>query len=328
MSQTNSKVTVIGGGTGSFVVISALKHLPVDISAVISVADSGGSTGRLRDEFGFLPVGDLRQALAALAQNHQQDWIQKLLLYRFTHGSGLEGHNLGNLIITALQDMSGSTAKSLEIASRIFRLNGHIYPITTQNVQLVVEYTDGTIVIGEHHLNPAQGGGKKIKSVKLSPRASIYPKAAQSLVSSDTIIIGPGDLYASLAPNLIVSGIKPVFRKTKAKIIFVVNLMTSYAQTHNLSAAGHLKAIEGYIGRTVDGVIINNQPIPASLLKAYAKQHEFPVIDDLPAQNDPRLFRTPLIRRQKVETNPHDTIIRSYLRHDPKKLGAMLKKII
>src|SRR4030042_3375077 len=122
------KIVVIGGGTGTFVVLSALKTIPsLDLTAIVSVADSGGSTGRLRDEFGLLPVGDLRQALAALAQNQDNRYIQDLLLYRFSKGSGLEGHNLGNLILTALQDMTGCTAKAVEIASNIFRLHGSIY---------------------------------------------------------------------------------------------------------------------------------------------------------------------------------------------------------
>ena len=142
------KVVVIGGGTGTSMVLSSLKeHDGIDLSAIVSVADSGGSTGRLRDEFGFQPVGDLRQALAAFAE---KDWIKNLLLYRFNKGHGLEGHNLGNLVLTALQDMTGSTAKAIEVASKIFRLQGHIYPITTKPVNLVIEYSDGTVEIGEH----------------------------------------------------------------------------------------------------------------------------------------------------------------------------------
>lgn len=326
LTKNRKKVVVIGGGTGTAMVISGLKLFPVDISAIISVADSGGSTGKLRDEFGFLPVGDLRQALSALATGVDQTWIRELLLYRFSKGSGLEGHNLGNLILTALQDMSGSTAKAMDIASFIFRLDGHIYPSTTHAVDLVVEYTDGTFVIGEHHLNPHNSGGRKIKRVRLSPRTTLYPQAKVALRQANGIIIGPGDLYASLIPNLVVTGIKPTFKNLTAPIIYVVNLMSSYTQTHNLTAHDHLHEIELAIGRHVDFVVINNQPIPDSIKKAYYIQHEFPVVDDL--GNDTRVVRASLIITTPVKPQVGDTITRSYLRHDPQALARSINSLL
>src|SRR3989339_1483070 len=159
------KVVVIGGGTGTSTVVSGLKHKPVEITALVSVADSGGSTGRLRDEFGFQPVGDLRQTLAALAKENGQKWIRKLLLYRFSKGEGLKGHNLGNLILTALQDMAGSTENALEIAEKVFRLRGKILPITNENVQLEIHFDDGTVLLGEHWLNQHSLGERKIKHI-------------------------------------------------------------------------------------------------------------------------------------------------------------------
>jgi len=320
------QVVVIGGGTGSYVVISGLiKYLP-QISALVTVADSGGSTGRLRDEFGFLPVGDLRQALAALAQEKDQAIIRDVLLYRFAKGSGLEGHNLGNLILTALQDLTGSTSKAVELASKIFRLHGHIYPITTQNVDLVIEYTDGTFIVGEHHLNPNQGGGKKIKQVRLSPRAKIYQKAKESIESAQVIIIGPGDLYASLLPNLVVSGCKAAFAKTKAKIIYNVNLMTSFTQTHQMTARDHVDEIERHIGRPVDYVIVNNAPIPEKIIQAYQKQQEYPVIDDLDNSEATRIIRAPLIKTTQMKQTAKDEIVRSFLRHEPQALAQIIVK--
>ena len=149
-------------------------------------------------------MGDLRQGLAALASG-EKNWIRELLLYRFSRGQGLEGHNLGNLILTALQDMTGSTAKAVGIASKIFRLHGHIYPITTKSIQLVAEYRDGSVEIGEHIIDDSvKHGGDRIVSLKTSPRAKIYPPAAAAIKSADAIIIGPGDLYSSILPNFII----------------------------------------------------------------------------------------------------------------------------
>jgi uncharacterized cofD-like protein len=316
------QLVVIGGGTGTYVTLSGLQNYPIDLSAIVAVADSGGSTGRLRDEFGFAPVGDLRQALAALALKDTKNHLTDLLLYRFTKGEGLEGHNLGNLILTALQDITGGTAPAVETAGKIFRLKGHIYPSTTQKVDLVVEYQDGTFIIGEHHLNPSNSGGKKIKRIRLSPKAALYQKAKIAIESADSIIIGPGDLYASLMPNLIVSGIKTAFNRSKANLIYIVNLMTSFTQTHGMTARQHVQTIESALGRPIDQVIINNQPIPKKHLAHYATQHEFPLQDDL--GQDPRATRLPLITTASVSRQPGDTVTRSYLRHDSHALAKYL----
>lgn len=321
------KVVVIGGGTGTSVVLSSLKALKgIDLSAIVSVADSGGSTGRLRDEFGFQPVGDLRQALAAFAE---KDWIKNLLLYRFKKGNGLEGHNLGNLVLTALQDMTGSTARAIEVASKIFRLQGHIYPITTKPVNLVIEYSDGTVEIGEHILDdPDKHSGDRIIGIKTSPRAKIYNQAKSAIKNAGVIIIGPGDLYGSIMPNLVIGGTPEAIRRSKAKLIFIMNLMTRYTQTHDMSANDHLTVIEKQIGRKVDAVIINIGKIPSKILKAYKEQHEYPVTDDLKKSGGSRIVRVNLIRSTLVKQNLADAVHRSYLRHDPLKLRLVLSKII
>lgn len=309
------RVVVIGGGTGTFVVLSGLKRYPdIDLSAIITVADSGGSTGRLRDEFGFLPVGDLRQSLAALALENSQSWIRDLLLYRFSAGTGLKGHNLGNLILTALQDMAGSTPKALAIAGDIFRLRGHIYPSTLTNVQLVTTYADGSRVVGEHHLDNPQSGGKAIKHIALKPPAKIYPPAGQAIRVADLIIIGPGDLYGSLMPNLIVQGAASALRSTKAKIVYIVNLMTHFSQTNGLTAADHVRVISQALGRAPDFVMINTGRIPQPILAAYARQHEYPVVDDLPRTR--HIIRGNFVASSKL------------LRHDQRKLTQVLVKYL
>ena len=321
------KVVVIGGGTGTSMVLSSLKALKgIDLSAIVSVADSGGSTGRLRDEFGFQPVGDLRQALSAFAE---KDWIKNLLLYRFEKGHGLEGHNLGNLVLTALQDMTGSTAKAIEVASKIFRLQGHIYPITTKQVSLVIEYSDGTVEIGEHILDDVnKHAGDRIIGIKTSPRAEIYNQAKSAIENAGVIIMGPGDLYGSIMPNLVIGGAPEIIRRSKAKLVFIMNLMTRYTQTHNMSAINHLEIVEKQLGRKVDAVIMNNGKIPLKILKAYKEQHEYPVSDDLKKADNRRIIRANLIRSTLVKQNLSDAVHRSYLRHDPLKLRLVLSRLI
>lgn len=319
------KVVTMGGGTGTFPVVTALKKLDLSISAIVSVSDSGGSTGRIRDEFGFQPVGDLRQSLAALADLKSQEWIQKLLLYRFSKGTGLQGHNLGNLILTALQDMTGNTTQSLEIAEHIFDLEGSVIPVTASNVSLQINYTDGTTAIGEHILDNDTTNPKKIKNVNLVPECSSNPPAKQALLEADYIIIGPGDLYASLLSTLVVSDIKEIFSQVHAKIIFMSNLMTRLTQTHDMTAKGHLDVIQTAIGRKVDFVVVNNQPIPEAILQMYAESNEFPVVDDL--EKNSHVIRTELLLDHMITKEKSDTAHRSLLRHDAKKLTAIFKKI-
>jgi uncharacterized cofD-like protein len=319
------KFVVIGGGTGTSTVVSGLKTKPVKITALVSVADSGGSTGRLRDEFGFQPVGDLRQSLAALAKEGSQEWIRKLLLYRFEKGEGLKGHNLGNLILTALQDMAGSTTSALEIAEQIFQLRGEILPVTARNVQLVIEYEDGTVVIGEDNLNEHVQSAKKIRSVRLSPRAKLYKEAVNALREADVIVIGPGDYYASILAALSVEDMAQVMRNVTGKIVYVVNLMTRLNQTHNMSALDHLQGIEQAIGRTCDAVIVNNGKIPNAILKKYAAEHEFPVVHDL--RTDPRCITRDVVSHDTVKQVWGDTLERSLLRHDARKLAEVLLSI-
>lgn len=323
------KVVVIGGGTGTFVVLSALKELPdVDLSAIIAVTDSGGSTGRLRDEFGFLPVGDIRQALAALSHKNGQNWTQDLLLYRFSKGSGLEGHNLGNLMLTALQDMTGSTAKAVEIASKIFRLEGHIFPATTKNTQLAVEFDDGQVVVGEHQLDNPAFGGKHIKKAWTKPEASMYNKAAKAIREADMIIVGPGDLYGSLIANLCIGGMRQALADNRGKYVYVLNLMTHYSQTHGMTASEHISEVVRYGGRTPDVVLVNTLKLPDMVLSAYKRNHEFPVVDDVKESGKLRALRRPLASRKIVKLRHGDMVPRSLVRHDEGELKKAFKELL
>lgn len=325
-AKKRPRVVVMGGGTGTFWVTTALKQLPVSITTVIAVSDSGGSTGRIRDEFGFQPVGDLRQALAALANPGGQEWIKKILLYRFSKGNGLKGHNLGNLILTALQDMTGSTGQALAIAEKVFNLQGEVVPVTEQNVNLKISFTDGTTVIGEHTLDEHSKAVKTIDHISLVPKCVASQAAVDALRSAKLIIIGPGDYYASLLATLVVPGIPEALTQTRAKIIYITNLMTRRTQTHKMTASDHLEGIEKTIGRKVQFVVVNSAPIPPAIKKAYASEEEYPIVDDLP--NSKRIIRAPLVYESPVQKVAADTAYRSLLRHDQKKLQTVIKSLL
>lgn len=328
MSKKLIKVTIVGGGTGTYVVTSGLKHHQFEVSKVVTVFDSGGSSARLRDEFGFLPVGDLRQSLAALAHENGRSWIRDLLLYRFSKGEGLSGHNLGNLILTALQDMTGSTPKALNVATNIFRLQGRIYPVSTDQSNLEIHYADGTKIIGEDHLDDLKTGGRTITKLKLTKRCNLYSGARAAIKDADYIIIGPGDLYASILPNFIVSGAKVAVRNSQAKLIYIVNLMTRYTQTHQFSALDHVQEIEKYAGRPLDYIFVNAGSINPKILKKYAASKEFPVEDNLPNMPGRKIIRGDFASSVPVKKQPGDRTPRSLMRHDQDKITQALLKIL
>ena len=320
------KTVVIGGGTGIFPVTTALKHLKTQITTIIAVSDSGGSTGRIRDEFGFQPVGDLRQSLAAMAEGDGQKWISKLLLYRFTRGNGLKGHNLGNLILTALQDMTGNTSQALAKAQQIFRISGKVIPSTHDNIDIKIYYTDGTTKVGEDYLNPEEKSDKMVKKISLTPPATLNPLAVDAIQDADLIIIGPGDYYASLLATLLPRGCKAAFAKSQAKILYISNLMTRCRQTDHMTAGDHVAGIEKTIDKPVDFILMNTEAIPQDILDHYAEGEEYQVADDLDGDN--RVIRAAILNNSPQETEAGDALSRSYLRHDSQKLMKVLKKLI
>lgn len=333
------KIVVIGGGTGSAVVLSGLKdQQDIELSAVVVVSDNGGSTGRLRDEFGFLPVGDLRQCIAALATGENEEEIRQLLLYRFDQKSSLQGHNLGNLILTSLENMTGSANKAVEIASRIFRTSGQVLPISEDSVDLVITYADGTSIIGEKNLDDQSLGGKKIAHIELDRPATIYGKAAQAIAEADLVVFGPGDLYGSLLPNTLVSGFAQALsanRSKGGKFVYISNLMTHFSQTNQMTASEHLAEVEKYCQRQVDFVLINNHPIPTEILETYEKSGDFPMTDDLDqppsspsAQRKTQVIRQDLLSTTLITKEKNDALTRSLIRHHKQKLASSLIKLI
>ncbi len=321
-------IVTIGGGTGSYVLLQGLKKHKLNITAVVTVADSGGSTGRLRSEFGFLPVGDIRQCIAALADEGEEEYVRKLLLYRFSKGKGLKGHNLGNLILTALQDMTGSEQKAIAIASRIFQLQGKVLPISLKNIDLVAEYNDGTRLIGEHKIDePKFGGGKEIINLTTKPKAEIYLKTKKAIENADLIVLGPGDLYTSILPNLVINGAKKTINNSRAEIVYIVNLMTRYSQTPGFTAKKHVEEIKKYLDKYPDYIFINTKKIPVDFLEKYKKQQSVPVKDDLD-NHDFMVIRGAFLKNEIVKKKKGDSLQRSFLRHDSNKLADKIVGII
>jgi uncharacterized cofD-like protein len=326
------KVVVIGGGTGTFSVLSGIKHYnDLDIKAIVTVTDSGGSTGRLRDEYGVLPVGDIRQCLVALAESENGDnLLRKLFLYRFDRGD-LEGHNVGNLFLTAMTDILGSEDRAIEYASRVLNIRGAVIPITNKDIDLVAEYQDGTVLVGEAQIddpNEKHNSHSRITGLKVQPRARISPKARQAITSADMLILGPGDLYTSLLSNVVVGGAKSAFMSSKGIFVYILNIMTKLGQTTDYTASEHLSEIISYTGREPDYLLINTTKIPHSILKRYETESARPVVDDIDSSYKGTVIRGTFLSHKAIAHVKGDPLKRSLLRHDSKKLARTIYKII
>ena len=317
------KVTVIGGGTGAFVVLSGLKKYPFDLSVVVTMMDSGGSTGRLRDQLGILPPGDLRQCLVALSDAPLL-W-RKLFLYRFEKGD-LKGHNFGNIFLAALEKVSNSYDEAIETVSYVLKTKGKVIPVTFNKLHLVAEYENGKKVTGEGFIDENHSEKTGIKTAYLEPKGNPNPKAIKSIEESDYIVIGPGDLYTSIIPVLLVNDIKEAMKKSKAKIIYIMNLMTKSGQTTNYKASDHVRDLVKYLGVEPDFVLINNGPITSEVLTSYERYNEVKVVNDL-NKNGYQIIEKDLVDVKKVEKNSADILYRSILRHDSEKVAEVLINI-
>src|SRR3989338_10208038 len=242
MVHKRKKIVVIGGGTGTFTVLSGLKKYPVELTAIVSMADDGGSTGVLRDEFGMLPAGDIRRALVALS-SYPEKFLTDLFTYRF-RDSEVDGHNFGNLILVALERVTGSFEHAVAAASRLLDVRGRVLPVTFSDVRLYAELENGEIIKGETNIDiPKHDGRLLIRRVWLQPKGRANPKALNAIMNADMIIIGPGYLFTSIIPNFLVSGIQNALWKSKAKKVYVANLMTKYGETNGFSGADFLAVL-------------------------------------------------------------------------------------
>lgn len=327
------RVVVVGGGTGTHTVLRGLRRYAdsVDITAIVSMSDSGGSTGRLRDEFGQLPVGDVRNALTALAADGDEydQLLRKLFMYRFDRGEGLYGHNFGNLLLTALTDILGSEVKAIEAVSRILRVSGRVIPVTTDNVNLVAEYEDGSVVAGEHDIDTLipKPSHLRITRLYLTPEATLNPNAQEALLKADLIVLGPGDLYTSILSNCIVNGFGETLKESRAKVVYVCNLMSKQGQTVGMNAMEHINEVVRYIGKTPDVAIINSTSFSDELLALYAKEGDYPILNNCTGDKC-LVYAESLISEEVVRLVGGDVLKRSLIRHDPDRLATVLMRIL
>ncbi|MDO8659996.1 MAG: YvcK family protein [Candidatus Parcubacteria bacterium] len=320
-------IVTVGGGTGSYTVLSGLKDLPdVSLTALVSMADNGGSTGILRDELGVLPPGDVRQCLVALSEH--SDVVRKLMNYRFDEG-GLSGHSFGNIFLAALEKVTGDFAQGVEIASEILKVKGTVIPIIKEKAELVAELLDGTSVEGVVDIDGANFYDLGLKKIFYKKNVKLSQNAREAILKADYIIIGPGNYYCSVIPNLIVDGFKEAILKSKAKIILPVNLTNKQEHTKNWKVSTYVKETEQYLGKNVDIILVNTESPSPEQIERYKLEEGDGVLveDDL---KDNRVIREPLISHLFFTYNKADTKqnVRSFIRHDSKKLAECIKKII
>lgn len=316
------KVVVIGGGTGNFAVLNGLKNYGVDISAIVSMADDGGSTGILRDELGVLPPGDVRQCLVALSTSSRL--MRSLMNYRFEQG-GLGGHSFGNLLLSALEKVTGSFEKAVEEVGRILFIKGKVIPVTTHQVRLKMILNSRQVLEGEKEIYLSQEIDQGYKSIYLEPYPKANPHAINEIRNADLIVVGPGGLHTSLIPNLLVEGIAEALRQSQAKKIFITNLMNRKGQTTGFKVSHYLQELHRYLGEDIfDFILVNNQTPSQELIEVYAEEGDL-VTNDL--HDDSRVISAPFLGEIR-EGPKKDLIHRSLIRHNSKKLAQELMKIV
>ncbi len=316
------KVIVIGGGTGNFVVLRGLKKYDLDLTAIVSMADDGGSTGILRDELGVLPPGDVRQCLVALSNSSRL--LRSVMNYRFENGN-LGGHSFGNLLLSALEKVTGSFEKAVEEAGKILFIRGKVLPITTHQVRLKMVLKDRRILEGEKEIYLSREIDKGFSDIYLEPIPTVNPRVIDEIKTADLIVLGPGGLHTSVIPNLLVNGVRTALQETQAKKVFVVNLMNRKGQTTGFKASDYVKQIIEYLGKdALDYILVNKELPPPHLIERYSEEGEL-VENDL--EKDFRAVSADLLG-PLVNPNRNDLVKRSLIRHDSEKLAEELLKIV
>lgn len=320
---------MIGGGTGSFTLLSGLKHYVQDITALVTMADDGGSTGQLRDELGVLPPGDVRQCLVALSDSSK---VRDLFNYRFDEGA-LKGHAFGNIFLTALEKMTGNFAEAVELAGRVLDIHGMVEPTTLTNVTLCAEGEDGQPLRGQYTITHTGARLKRRPHVWLEPEATANPLAIKAILEADMVILAPGNLYGSLAPSLVIPAIGNALRETKATCVYVCNLVTKPDATDGMMVHDFASEIERLAGgQFLDYVVFNKEAPSQELLDKYAHDGELAVA-----------FDESILKQQHYEYRGADLVadhvwagaqtsdpianVRSFIRHDPDAIARQLMRI-
>lgn len=324
-------VVVMGGGTGSFTLLQGLKDLTPNVTAIVNMSDDGGSTGRLRDEYGILPPGDARQCLVALSQTPK---LRELFNYRFEDGA-LQGHAFGNLFLAALEKMTGSFAEAVETASEVLRVQGKVVPATLDNVRLRMSWPDQAVVLsGERVIDVEQFKHDPRKAtLSLEPQAKANPVALAAIANADLVVLAPGDLYTSLGPVLVGKGFREALTRTKAPVVYVCNLVTKKGQTDGFDVATHAAEIERFAGAPIIKELLYSTTKPSTnLLKKYAKAGEYWVADEpqrLANEHYKAIggdFLAPMVTGKMVNG---DSLAahRTFIRHDANKVAQALIKL-
>ena len=309
--QRGPRIVAIGGGTGLSTLLRGLKGHTSNLTAIVTVADDGGSTGRLRQEFGVVAPGDLRQCIAALAE--AEPLMSRLFQYRFTEGTGLEGHSFGNLFIVAMAEVTGNFETAIHEASRVLNVRGSILPSTLEDVTLSARTHEDEMVHGEHNITEH---GARIRDLYLNPaNAAAHPDAVKAILDADLVVIGPGSLYTSVLPNLLVGGIQKALFQTSATKVFICNVATQHGETDNFSVADHIETLERHTGKGILNVVLANNNIAPSLPEAWQSTAVPISNDELRAFEGLRLVQADVV----AEENRY--------RHDPEKLAATLMRL-
>lgn len=307
MGDSMKKVVVLGGGTGMSTLLKGLKLFPLDITAVVSVSDDGQSTGRLREEFKIPAVGDIRKVIVSLAET--EPLFEQLLNYRFKTTSDLDGHTVGNLLLTALININGNMSDGIKTIGKVLKIKGKVLPLTEDSPTLVADMKDGSHVVGEHNITQTY---KEIEKIYYEKEASVNPEVIKELENADLIILSMGSLYTSIIPNLLIPKVIETIDKSKAKIMYVCNMMTQPGETDHLKVSNHIHIINQYLGKKkVEIVIANKGIISKEILKKYEtlEQKEQVILD---RKN---------IKNVKLITGNYVTIEDNVIRHKVDKLS-------
>jgi uncharacterized cofD-like protein len=309
-------IVVIGGGTGLSVLLRGLKKFPVNISAIVTVADDGGSSGRLRDELDIIPPGDIRNVLVALSE--VEPLIEELFQHRFTNGNGLSGHSIGNLLLAAMADITGNFVNGIRELSKVLNVKGKVLPASDQKIVLSAVMDDGSIIAGESKIPLTN---KKIDRVFLTPdNIQALPETIKVIERADLIVIGPGSLYTSILPNILVPGISEAIAKTVVPKVYICNVMTQPGETTDYTASDHVKALVDHIGRQlIDVIIVNKEEIPRNLLEKYAFEGGKPVAYD---ESKLKSFGFQIISDKIARYDGH------LVRHDANHVSKLLLKLL
>jgi uncharacterized cofD-like protein len=323
MNDSIKKILTIGGGSGQYALLAGLRDLEgIEITSVVSMADNGGSTGRLRDELGILPPGDALKCALALSPFRKD--AKKILLKKLNGDRRLKGHNAGNMLLTMLSRYTGSFPAAIQALGEILESQGRVLPVTTNQATLVAELADGTRIYGETAIDIPQGTQREeIKDLFLVPHfndsISLYPPVYNAIDRSDAIFLGPGDLFTSTIATLIVPGLWEALEKSKAKIFYIVNIMTKFGETHGFTGNDFVKTLEKYIPRRLDGIICNTQKPVDEMLEKYKKQRAEFVEMEKPENAD---------GNRKIHACDLLDTSNQIVRHDPVKLASLINRII